>query len=294
MSVDQAFEELKKADLASWFSSHGRDLPWRQTRDPWAVLVSEIMLQQTQVPRVIERWLEFCSRYPDPATCAAAPLADIISLWSGMGYNRRAVNLHRTAQTVVAEHAGRIPDSLDELLGLPGIGPYTARAVLAFAFEQPVAVLDTNVGRILARVSGRQLDRREAQSAADVALGENDPWVWNQALLDVGATICRSRSTNCGNCPLSAICQWRLAGNPDQDPATASAAVSVPQSRFEGSDRQGRGRLIDALRRDTIALSEAATVMGWPNDPERVDRVVRGLVADGLIRRDGLLLRLPE
>ncbi len=154
--------------LLEWWTTEGRDLPWRRTRDPWAVLVSELMLQQTQVPRVVDRWRLFLGRFPDPATCAAASPGDVVAAWRGLGYNRRAVNLHRAATAVVARHDGRIPDDLAALLALPGIGPYTARAVLVFAYGRDLGLVDTNAGRFLARAgSGQPLGRRSAQDLAD-------------------------------------------------------------------------------------------------------------------------------
>ncbi len=147
----------------AWGAPRLRDLPWRATRDPWRILVAEIMLQQTQVPRVIPKWLAFGAAYPTPAACAAAPLGDVLRHWQGLGYPRRARNLHDAATAMVAEHGGAVPDDLDALRALPGIGPYTARAVLAFAFERDVAVVDTNIARVLARVAGARLTLRQAQ-----------------------------------------------------------------------------------------------------------------------------------
>ncbi len=294
MTLEQAGDDLSVLDLNGWFATNGRDFVWRRTRDPWAILVSEVMLQQTQVGRVAERWPVFLDRFPNPRQCAAAAPGAVIELWSGMGYNRRALNLHRAAMKITDDHGGVVPSSLDELLGLPGVGPYTARAVLVFAFEQPAAVVDTNVGRILARVAGHRLDRKEVQALANRALGDHDPWTWNQALLDIGATLCRSKTTQCASCPLSSYCDWFAQENTPPDPAHASAAVSRPQSTFEGSDRQGRGRLVDALRQREVPADDAAEVMGWADDPHRVKRVLEGLLTDGLVVRDGDRLSLPE
>ncbi|HYF45951.1 MAG TPA: A/G-specific adenine glycosylase [Acidimicrobiales bacterium] len=274
--------------LLAWWEEARRHLPWRDTRDPWAVLVSEVMLQQTQAARVIPKWHAFLERFPDPATCAAAPAGHVIEAWAGLGYNRRGLALHRCAQAVVAEHDGLLPADLGALLALPGIGPYTARAVLAFAFEQDVAVLDTHVARIVARQAGRRFTGREAQAAADDLVPAGEGWAWNQAVLDLGAMVCRSRSPRCPECPVAATCAWRGVG---PDPAVGSAGVSTPQSRFEGSDRQGRGRLVDALRLGPVA--DVATASGWPDDPDRAARVAETLVVDGLAVRDGDLLRLP-
>ncbi|MFN8017624.1 MAG: A/G-specific adenine glycosylase [Acidimicrobiales bacterium] len=236
--------------LLAWFAVRRRDLPWRRTRDPWAVLVSELMLQQTQVARVLPRYEAFLQRWPTPAACAAAPQAEVVTAWAGLGYNRRAVNLHRCAKEVVERHGGELPDDLGALLALPGIGPYTARAVLAFAFEADrVGVLDTNAARAHARWAGRPLKPKEAQLAADAVVPMGEGWAWNQAMLDLGATTCTARSPGCEGCPVARWCAWRAAGCPPPDPAVGSHGVAGRQSRFEGSDRQGRGRLVDALRR---------------------------------------------
>lgn len=286
----------RSAALLDWFDERQRDLPWRRTRDPWSVLVSELMLQQTQVARVLPKYQAFLERWPTPAACAAAPLGDVVTAWAGLGYNRRAVNLHRCAVAVVDHHDGVLPADLAGLLALPGIGPYTARAVLAFAHEADhVGVLDTNAARVLARWAGRSLGRAEAQAAADGAVPSGKGWAWNQAMLDLGATVCTARSPGCDRCPVIRWCSWQQAGCPDPDPAVGSAGVSGGQSTFAGSDRQGRGRLVDALRRGPVSRADLAVAMGWPDDPERASRVAAGVVADGLAvtDRDGETLRLP-
>ncbi len=277
---------------ATWAARERRDLPWRVTRDPWGVLVSELMLQQTQVARVVDRWPQFLGQFPTPAVCAAAPVGEVIAAWAGLGYNRRAVNLHRCAVAVVAEHDGALPSDIDALLRLPGIGPYTARAVAVFAFEADVGVLDTNVGRVLARLAGRPLAPAEAQVAADALVPRGKGWAWNQGMLDLGAMVCTARSPRCDTCPIARSCAWHRAGNPDPDPARGSAAVAGGQSRFAGSDRQGRGRLVAALASGAVVTPDGlATVMGWPDDPDRARRVADGVVRDGLAvaRPDGSL-----
>jgi A/G-specific adenine glycosylase len=253
------------------------------------VLVSELMLQQTQVPRVLPRYLAFLERFPTPPECAAAPLADVLRAWDGLGYNRRAVNLHRAAG-VIAERG--FPDTLAGLLALPGVGPYTARAVLAYAYEADAAVVDTNVARVLARLGGRPLTAKEAQAAADGFAPAGEAWAWNQAIMDLGARHCRPRSPRCDDCPLAPWCAWRRANHPAPDPAVGSAHISGGQSPFAGSDRQGRGRLVAALRRGPVSADELAAVMGWPGDTERADRVAATLVADGLVAVAAGKLRL--
>lgn len=251
------------------------------------------MLQQTQVARVVPKFAAFLDRFPTPASCASAPLGDVLVLWAGLGYNRRAAQLHRTAVAVVERHGGLLPDQLVELLALPGVGPYTARAVLAFAFERDVGVVDTNVARVSARRTGRPLRAREVQEAADLAVPVGEGWAWNQALLDLGATVCIAGTPRCEVCPVAAGCTWFEVGRPGPDPAVGSAGVSGRQSRFEGSDRQGRGRLVDALRAGPVVRRDLALVMGWPGDPGRAARVAAAVVAEGLAVEDGDLLRLP-
>ena len=279
--------DRRAAALLAWFERERRDLPWRRTRDPWEVLVSELMLQQTQVARVLPRYAAFLERWPTPAACAAASVGEVVTAWEGLGYNRRAVNLHRCASRVVEEHGGRLPEDLADLLALPGIGPYTARAVLAFAHEADhVGVLDVNAARVHARWAGRPLRPKEAQTAADGAVPPGEGWAWNQAILDLGATICTSRSPSCDRCPVGQGCAWSSAGRPEPDPAVGSAGTGGRQSTFAGSDRQGRGRLVDALRAGPVEPGALAGAMGWPDDAERAERVAATLVADGLAEVD--------
>jgi A/G-specific adenine glycosylase len=254
------------------------------------------MLQQTQVSRVIPRYHQFVARFPTPAACAAAPVGAVVEAWAGLGYNRRAVNLHRTATTLIERHDGRLPRSLSDLMALPGIGPYTARAVLAFAYEDPVGVVDTNAARVLARaVAGSRLTLGQVQAHADRLVPAGRSWEWNQAMLDLGATVCTSRQPRCDRCPLSvrSLCAWQAAGRSDPDPAMGSAGTSGRQSTFAGSDRQGRGRLVDALRQGPLPWEAVAEAAGWPDDPARADRVAASLIADGLAEEAKVGLRLP-
>ena len=222
-------------------------------------------------------------------------MAAVVTQWVGLGYNRRAVQLHRAATVVVERHGGRIPPDLADLRALPGVGAYMARAVLAFAFERDVGVVDTNAARVLARaVAGRRLSAGEAQAAADDLVPPGQGWAWNQTMLDFGASVCRSRHPGCDHCPLAGYCAWARAGRPEPDPARSSAGSGRPQTAFAGSDRQGRGRMVAALARGPVAASELAAVAGWLGDPRRADRVAQGLIADGLAygEEDGSL-RLP-
>ena len=280
--------------LTAWAEGARRDLPWRRTRDPWAVLVSELMLQQTQVARVVPRYEEFLARFPTPAATASAPVAEVVRAWAGLGYNRRAVNLHRAAGEIVRRHSGVLPATLTDLVALPGVGAYTARAVLAFAFEADVGVVEVNSARVLARaVAGRPLAAGEAQVMADALVPEGRGWAWNQAMLDLGATVCTKSAPGCLACPLRACCAWAATGASGADPATGSAGCGASQSTFAGSDRQGRGRLVDALRLGPVPRSALAEAAGWPADPDRAGRVARGLVADGLAVMVEDTLHLP-
>ena len=280
MTPAPAISEEVVPELLSWGGPRLRDLPWRRTRDPWGVLVSEVMAQQTQVARIIPRWEEFMDRFPSPEALASAPLADLLRLWQGLGYPRRARALHDAAGRIAA--AGRFPETVEELMDLPGVGPYTARAVAAFAFGLDVGVLDTNVGRMLARLVGERLRPAAAQALADELVPEGDAWIWNQVVMDFGATVCTARSPGCGGCPVKRTCAW--AGSAEHpDPARGSAGVSGKQARFDGSDRQARGRLLAALVDGAVPVGAVPSVM--QRDPALADRLLTDLVAEGLCRR---------
>lgn len=272
--------------LLIWGASHRREFPWRQTRDPWHILVSEVMLQQTQTQRVVGPFGEFTKRFPTPAACAAAPLAEVLRAWSGLGYNRRARNLHRAANQVVQHHGGVLPGDLDGLLELPGVGQYTARAVLSFAFGADVGAVDTNAGRLLSRgLAGHPLGPRQSQDLADALVQKGRSWELNQTVFDLGATVCTRRRPRCSQCPLQTVCTWAQSGWSDPDPAHTTAFSTRPQSPFAGSDRQGRGRLVAALRTGPVAEDAVAELAGWGDDPARAARILQDLVGEGLIRR---------
>lgn len=268
------------------------DLPWRSTRDPWAVLISEVMAQQTQVARVVPAYHRFLARFPTPRACALAPMGAVVQAWDGLGYNRRARDLHRAAAVIEAVHGGAVPSTLAELLALPGVGTYTARAVLVFAFEVDVGVVDTNAGRVLSRaVAGRPLRATEAQALVDSMVPPGGGWAFGQAILDLGAVVCVARQPSCTTCPVRRRCRWVATGRGGPDPASGSAGVSVRQRAFAGSDRQGRGRLIASLRRGPVAVADLPAVMEWECQQERIERVVAGLVREGMVsrRQPGLL-----
>lgn len=285
MSLNLTSEQRR---VLNWAASERRDLPWRRTRDPWAVLVAEVMLQQTQVERAKSRWSAFLKRFPTTAACADAPLSELLDEWSGLGYPRRARNLHLTA-IAVEQSGGRIPDRLEDLLAFPGVGPYTARAVLAFAFEHDAAIVDTNLGRILARRAGRTLSSAEAQAAADDWLPSGQSWAWNQGLLDLGALRCRPKAPECKGCPVRRTCSWAQAGCTAPDPARGSAAVSSRQSKFEGSARQARGRLLRAAQQAAVSPQALCVAVGWVGQVDaevKARAVADSLVSDGLLERD--------
>jgi A/G-specific adenine glycosylase len=239
------------------------------------------MLQQTRVDRVIPKWRAFLDEYPTPAACAGAPLGAVLRRWQGLGYPRRARNLHTAAALVERHHGGRVPADLEALLALPGIGPYTARAVLAFAHERDVAVVDTNIARVLARAGGERLAARRAQATADALVPAGQGWSWNQVMMDLGATVCRP-APRCVECPLRTSCRWHLAGRPEPDPAVGSAGVSAAQPPFEGSDRQRRGQVLRAVHDGPQPAADF-----------RRD-ILDGLVADGLVTVTGPLVHLPD
>jgi A/G-specific adenine glycosylase len=286
--------------LIAWFRDNARDLPWRRaefraTYGGWGVLVSEFMLQQTPVNRVIphlEAWLD---RWPTPTALAASAPAEAVRQWASLGYPRRALWLHQAAVEIRDRHAGVVPRDVDALLALTGIGDYTARAVAVFAYGDRHPVVDTNTRRVLARaVQGqahpgspgrRDLERMSAilpESVPDAALV-------NAATMELGALVCTARTPNCGICPLAHMCAWRLAGCPD------NADVPRRQARYEGSDRQARGAVLRELRAlahgDSVPLD--TVIADWP-DPAQRDRAVDSLIADGLAEASDGMLRLPH
>jgi A/G-specific adenine glycosylase len=260
--------------LLDWYAQYGRDLPWRHTRDPYAVLVSEVMLQQTQVERVIPKWHAWLARFPTLTDLASASRADAIRAWQGLGYNLRAVRLHAIACQVVAEHGGELPRTVEGLLSLKGIGRYTAGAVACFAYGQPVAMVDTNVRRVLARVFGA-----EADAIADQVVPKNAAYAWNQALMDLGATLCRADKPLCLLCPLNDVC-------------SAVGQVTLPTRRrqppFAGSSRYIRGRILDALRTlpdgAAVPLPHLAEVVSV--DLPRLENLTRRMAEEGLLAFD--------
>ena len=219
-----------RSAILRWYDRHQRDLPWRRTRDPYAIWISEIMLQQTRVEAVIPYYERFLARFPDVHSLSASREADVLAAWSGLGYYRRARNLRAGAQVLVREHAGRLPEDADALRRVPGIGPYTAGAIASVAFDKPVAAVDGNVIRVLARIEGLQGRRdaarlrKEISNRADALAYGPRPRDWTQALMELGATLCRPRDPLCPRCPARALCAAHLRGSPDEFPEPAKAS----------------------------------------------------------------------
>jgi A/G-specific adenine glycosylase len=210
--MKQPRETIFRRRLLRWFDRYGRSLPWRRTRDPYKILVSEVMLQQTQVDRVKEFYRRFLKRYPTVRKLAKAESLEVRETWEGLGYYRRAHNLHKTSQAVVQAHQGKFPDNVETLMSLPGVGRYTAGAVASFAFNRRAPILDTNVSRVLRRVFGVDGDPKKAKAQkalwhlAEVLLPRKKIWEFNQGIMDFGATICTARKPQCESCPMSDIC----------------------------------------------------------------------------------------
>jgi A/G-specific adenine glycosylase len=237
------------------------------------------MLQQTQVDRVVPHYERFVEAFPTPTACAAAGSAEVVRRWSGLGYNRRGLNLHRAASEIVERHGGEVPGDDVALQALPGVGPYTARAVRSFGFGHDVAAVDTNGVRVLARsVAGARLTAAAAFALGDRLVPRGGSWDFNQSMFDLGATVCTAARPDCMRCPLRRQCAWRRLGG--DDPWRASPAARR-QSAFAGSDRQGRGRLLETLRRGDVEARGIAGACGWPDDPARADRVAAALVEEG-------------
>ncbi|RAV34971.1 A/G-specific adenine glycosylase [Corynebacterium heidelbergense] len=308
-----------------WFARHGRPLPWRDSgTSPWGVLVSEVMSQQTPVARVEPLWRAWLDRWPEPKDLAQATPADVLRMWANLGYPRRALRLRECAQAIVDRHAGAVPGTVSELHALPGVGSYTARAVAAFHFGLPVPVVDTNVRRVhrravegvflpgparagdLAAVADMMpfvagdpdLERRGYANAQQDPARREDAVLFTAAIMELGALVCTARSPRCEQCPVQHVCEWVRRGKPlptESEVASARARVQ----RFEGTDRQVRGKIMRLLRESADGAATAAEVdLVWP-DAAQLSRSLSSLVADGLVVRDGILgdattYRLPH
>ncbi|TDQ55202.1 A/G-specific adenine glycosylase [Actinorugispora endophytica] len=277
-------ENPYRTAVLAWYDANARDLPWRaDDATPWSVLVSEIMLQQTPVVRVLPAWKAWLERWPTPASLAAEPSGEAVRMWNRLGYPRRALNLHACAKAVVDRHGGEVPRAHADLLALPGVGVYTAAAVASFAFGQRHAVLDTNVRRVLARLETGVEYPPRTPGRAEYTLAESllpeEPAVaarWGVAVMELGALVCTARAPKCGVCPVSDRCAWALAGKPPHDGPPRRG------QSYAGTDRQVRGRLLAVLRDAPGPVPKAALDAVWDEAAQR-ERALDALVADGLV-----------
>lgn len=271
--------------IREWFGQYGRDLPWRhEDFGAWGVLVSEIMLQQTPVARVIPRLEQWLERWPSPEALASAAPGDAVRAWERLGYPRRALNLHAAAVAITEHHAGIVPEDVPSLLALPGIGDYTARAVAAFAYGHRHPVVDTNVRRVIARAvrglgeAGPPSTKRDLAAMDELLpLDIGEAQATNAAVMELGAIVCTARKPLCDECPVKQLCQWRAGGYPPYE-----GKRQPTQKRFEGSDRQVRGLILAELRASDVPITAEEIVQVWP-DSEQRDRALSGLLTDGLV-----------
>lgn len=282
--------------VAAWFAAGHRPLPWRAAGFPaWGVLVSEFMLQQTSVARVIPRLAEWLARWPTPAALAAVPPGEAVRAWDRLGYPRRALNLHAASVAITERHGGVVPSDVDELLALPGVGPYTARAVAAFAYGVRVPVVDVNVRRVLARAMRGVGEPGPARTREEHALmesllpmDEEAARLANAGTMELGQTVCTARAPRCAECPIAELCAWRAAGYP------AYTGPAAPRQKpYAGSDREVRGRILRELRADELPVPAERIAALWPDAAQR-ERALAGLLADGLAERVGDGYALPS
>jgi A/G-specific adenine glycosylase len=265
--------------LFAWFEAHGRTLDVRAARTPWEILVLEVMSQQTQIDRVGSYWRSFVERWPTPTALAGADTHDLLGAWAGLGYNRRALALREAARTIVGAHGGAVPSDPDALVGLPGIGPYTARAVAATAFGRPVAPVDVNVGRVVRRLAGIAEGRREIQAAADALISRDDPRRWVSAVMDLAATTCTRRAPHCDECPVATLCASR--GTAGDAPAPRA------EPRFKATNRWLRGRILATLREAGPGAWTSFDGAIGDHPADRVAAALTALAAEGFVERDG-------
>ena len=271
-------------EVLAWYDAEARDLPWRAPEvSPWGVLVSEVMLQQTPVVRVVPAWTAWTARWPRPADLAAATAGDAVRAWDRLGYPRRALRLHAAAVALVERHDGEVPDDHDALLALPGVGGYTAAAVRAFAFGRRAAVVDTNVRRVHVRLVGGAAQPAAALTAAELRRAEDllpdDDGAaarWSVAVMELGALVCTARSPRCQACPVRRRCAWVAAGSP------AATGPARRVQRWEGTDRQVRGRLVAVLREAVGPVPAEVLAGAWPDTDQR-ERCLDSLLDDGLV-----------
>lgn len=264
-----------------WYAGAARELPWRaDDATPWGVVVSEFMLQQTPVARVLPVWHEWMSRWPEPTALAAEPAGEAVRAWGRLGYPRRALRLHASAQAIARDHGGVVPSTVDELRALPGIGDYTAAAIASFAFGARTAVLDANVRRVNARVFAGVAEPTSTPSVAERAAAlarvpATDPGRFSVAVMELGALVCRARGPRCDGCPVAVDCAWLNRGRP-------ASAVGRRTQSYEGTDRQARGRLLAVLRDSPEPVPVETLDEAWADRAQR-HRALASLVEDGLV-----------
>ena len=274
--------------VLAWFADARRDLPWRESGiSGWQILISEIMLQQTPVARVLSPWMQWVQRWPVPSAMAAESAGEVVRAWGRLGYPRRALRLHECAKTLADQHQDIVPADVEVLLSLPGIGQYTARAVACFAYGQAVPVVDTNVRRVIARaVHGREPGNPAKSDLADAEalaprLADGTPSrqapEFSAALMELGALVCTARNPKCAQCPIAEVCRWRLLGRPARD------VPRRPAQKYQGTDRQVRGTLLDVLRGSCGPVDRPALEIAWTRDPAQRDRALDSLLTDGLV-----------
>lgn len=291
MSVATTMQiEALHADVLAWFDEAARDLPWRIDPQPWRVMVSEFMLQQTPVARVLPVFDAWMDRWPTPAALAADRPGEAVRAWGKLGYPRRALRLHASATAIVERHGGEVPGEFEDLRALPGVGDYTAAAIASFAFGQRHAVLDTNVRRLFARtMDGVEFPERSVSVAeravAAGLLPDRDAHRWAAATMELGAVICTAKSPRCEVCPIEDRCAWNAAGRP------AHAGAPRRGQAYAGTDRQVRGCLLDVLRASEAPVTKAALDAAW-DDPDQRERCLASLLADGLVHETRGLYRL--
>lgn len=272
--------------ILAWYGERGRDLAFRRTRDPYAILVSESMAQQTQAARAAAYWERFMACFPTVEALAAATLADVLRAWQGLGYDRRGLALWRTAKIVVAEHDGRIPSTVEELEALPGIGPYTARAVAALAFGVPVGAVDVNVRRVLGRVvagDASALPAAVMQRLADASVPRGRAGEWTHAVMDVGATVCRPRAPRCDSCPARPWCRYARLTRATAASASATRVARKPATPFPATNRWLRGRILDRLRAAPDGEWVALDTRIGTHEPGQVRVAATAMAADGVL-----------
>lgn len=278
--------------ICAWFDANGRDLPWRRPgTSAWGVLVSEVMSQQTPMSRVIGPWHEWMNRWPTPDDLAEEDSGEAVAAWGRLGYPRRALRLHSCAVTIATEHDGVVPNSYDELVALPGIGDYTASAVVSFAFGGRATVLDTNVRRLIARAESGIANcptsvTRAERVVADALVPDEDARAakWAVASMELGALVCTARSPQCEVCPIRDSCRWVIDGKPDNAPARRGQP-------WKGTDRQCRGVIMDVVRNSPHGVKVQMALSAWP-EPDQASRCLESLLDDGLVHRRGSLISL--